>query len=261
MRVTIFTEPDYTFMFNGQVELVARLQNEGHEVCGIYVFPNRLGKYKGLGIYTYYLKTFGTGVFLKLAIVALGNRLRQVAVATISGQPFTYRGLGKKFKVPVLDGSNPNDEEVVSWVKRNHIDVIFITLGYIIREPLLQAVKVAILNKHSALLPAYRGLLPIFWTLLGGSISPGVTVHKVDQEIDTGEILFQQAYANLDLRSVFDYYKEIYKDLANSFMTGLEVLLGKRAKQQISFTPASSYFSLPTRKDYQDFVRKGYKFI
>lgn len=261
MRIAILTETDYTFMFNGQVELVARLQNEGHKVCGIYIFPNRLGKHKGFGIYTYYLKTFGLGVFLKLTIVTLGSRLGQAVTSMRSGRLFTYRGLGKKFNIPVLYGKNPNDDDVINWVKGNQIDVIFITLGYIIREPLLEAVQVAILNKHSGLLPAYRGLLPVFWTLLGGKIPPGVSVHKVNKEIDAGDILYQRAYANLDLRSVFGYYKEIYKDLADSFIKGFEVLLGRREKRQVYFAETPSYFSLPKRSDYLEFIRRGFKFI
>ena len=66
MKIAIFTEKDYAFMFAEWAKLTAELQRARHTVAGLYLFPNKLGKNTGLQISLYYLRTFGFLVFLKL---------------------------------------------------------------------------------------------------------------------------------------------------------------------------------------------------
>lgn len=47
-------------------------------------------------------------------------------------------------------------------------------------------------NIHFSLLPAYRGPDPVFHQLKNGEQTSGVTIHKVDEHFDTGEIVLQQ---------------------------------------------------------------------
>jgi methionyl-tRNA formyltransferase len=47
------------------------------------------------------------------------------------------------------------------------------------------------LNVHPSLLPAYRGPAPLFWQLRVGETRTGVTVHCIDEGLDTGDILAQ----------------------------------------------------------------------
>jgi len=48
-------------------------------------------------------------------------------------------------------------------------------------------------NLHPSLLPAYRGPAPLFWQLRDGLQQSGVTLHRMDQRFDTGDILAQQS--------------------------------------------------------------------
>jgi len=47
------------------------------------------------------------------------------------------------------------------------------------------------LNLHPSLLPAYRGPSPLFWTFRNGEHVAGVTVHFMDEGLDTGDIALQ----------------------------------------------------------------------
>lgn len=47
-------------------------------------------------------------------------------------------------------------------------------------------------NLHASLLPQYRGAAPINWALINGETKTGVTTFLIDQNIDTGAILFQR---------------------------------------------------------------------
>ena len=47
-------------------------------------------------------------------------------------------------------------------------------------------------NLHASLLPQYRGAAPINWAVVNGEVRSGVTTFKIQQEIDTGDILMQE---------------------------------------------------------------------
>lgn len=59
---------------------------------------------------------------------------------------------------------------------------------------LLSLLPHGFLNVHPSLLPAYRGPEPLFWVLRDAARA-GVTVHVMDQQLDTGDIVAQQAIA------------------------------------------------------------------
>src|SRR2546423_13106287 len=48
------------------------------------------------------------------------------------------------------------------------------------------------INLHASLLPQYRGAAPINWAIIKGEKETGVTTFKLQQEIDTGNILLQE---------------------------------------------------------------------
>jgi methionyl-tRNA formyltransferase len=50
------------------------------------------------------------------------------------------------------------------------------------------------LNLHPSLLPAYRGPSPGFWVLRNGERYTGATIHLMDEHLDTGDILLQEAF-------------------------------------------------------------------
>ena len=213
MKIAIFTNEEYSFLFDAWRRTIVELR-KSHEVAGIWMFPDLLKNLRGIRIPFWYLRTFGPGTVIKLGLRSVADRLR-----ARGGYQLMARGLG----VPFFRGKSPNAGEVVSWVRDNQIDVIFITVGNIIKPPLIEAARVAVINKHSALLPAYRGLLPIFWTLLDGEIPVGVTVHRVDVQIDHGEVLLQRAYPEFR-GSVYEGYRLVYRDMPELLLSALRAL-------------------------------------
>lgn len=47
-------------------------------------------------------------------------------------------------------------------------------------------------NLHASLLPKYRGAAPLNWAIINGEKESGVTTFKLQHEIDTGSIIFQE---------------------------------------------------------------------
>lgn len=61
-------------------------------------------------------------------------------------------------------------------------------------------------NLHASLLPQYRGAAPLNWAIINGEKETGVTTFLLDQEIDTGRIIFQQRIEIAENDSVRDLH-------------------------------------------------------
>lgn len=79
-------------------------------------------------------------------------------------------------------------------LQADHVQLIILA-GYmrIVTNQLLDAYPQAILNIHPALLPAFPGRHGIEDALLAGVKITGVTVHYVDDGVDSGPIIAQQS--------------------------------------------------------------------
>ena len=69
------------------------------------------------------------------------------------------------------------------------------TFSYIIPKTLLNLLPGGFINFHYGLLPQYRGANPVLAQMLNGETESGITVHVVDENIDTGPIVMQQKIA------------------------------------------------------------------
>ncbi len=66
--------------------------------------------------------------------------------------------------------------------------------AYILPPSLIKAARV-FLNVHGTLLPKYRGARTLNWVIACGEMKSGVTVHVIDEGVDTGPILLQREFA------------------------------------------------------------------
>jgi len=61
--------------------------------------------------------------------------------------------------------------------------------------PLVQAARFGGIGAHPSLLPRHRGPDPTYWAIASGDAETGVTVHRIEQDYDSGEILAQARLA------------------------------------------------------------------
>jgi methionyl-tRNA formyltransferase len=76
--------------------------------------------------------------------------------------------------------------------------IIVVGYGRIIPKWMLDLPKYGNINLHASLLPKYRGAAPIQWAIASGESVTGVTTMRIDEGLDTGDILLQQELAILD---------------------------------------------------------------
>lgn len=249
MKIAVVTEEEYVYLFPAWQETVRALKRAGHEVSGIWLVPATLKGRRGWRIPWWYLTVFGLRITCRLAGRTLVARFR-------AGRGFL--GYAQKEDLSLFRAPSPNAPALVDWVRSQNIDVVFMTQGQIVKAPLLGAVRRAVINKHSALLPAYRGLLPVFWTMLDQVLPIAVTAHVVNEEIDAGRSLAERVYPGVQ-SSLAVAYARIYHDMPGLFLDALTAL--DQTPHLSALPRQASYRSLPTRADVKRFLASGHRFV
>ena len=86
-----------------------------------------------------------------------------------------------------------NDEEVRSLLVEKGVDLVVVYGTRLISSKLLSVVQKPFINIHAGITPQFRGGHGAYWALAEGVPElAGVTVHKIDTGIDTGEVISQQ---------------------------------------------------------------------
>jgi methionyl-tRNA formyltransferase len=142
---------------------------------------------------------FGTPDFAVPSLEALAARHEVVLVVA---QPDRPAGRGMKLHkppvaeraqalgLPVVQPPKIRTEEFHSQIRDTRADVaIVIAYGRILPGPLLAVPRHGFINVHGSLLPKYRGAAPIQRAIEAGETKTGVTIMRVDEELDHGAML------------------------------------------------------------------------
>lgn len=96
-------------------------------------------------------------------------------------------------QIPVLEVHHLTDPEAISVLAAYQPDMICVAcFSKRIPRAILDIPRLGCLNVHPSLLPANRGPEPLFWTFREGSQQTGVTIHSMDEGMDSGPIVTQQ---------------------------------------------------------------------
>ncbi|MCG7205221.1 methionyl-tRNA formyltransferase [Streptomyces arenae] len=102
--------------------------------------------------------------------------------------------LAEKHDVPVLLRNRPDDAELLAAVRESGPDIIVANNWRTWLPPeLFDLPPHGTLNIHDSLLPAYAGFSPIIWALINGEERVGVTAHRMNAELDAGDVLVQRS--------------------------------------------------------------------
>lgn len=98
-----------------------------------------------------------------------------------------------KLGLTVLQPENPNVDAFIETLKKLSADLfVVVSYGKILSLELINIPKKFVINLHPSLLPKYRGAAPIKWALLNGDSETGVTIIKLNQYMDSGDIITQK---------------------------------------------------------------------
>ena len=124
-------------------------------------------------------------------------------IETVVTQPDRRSGRGLKYRYnPVKEEAHRlglkieqpedilSDKRTFALLRSIEADLfVVVSYGKILSRDVLAIPKLYSINLHGSLLPKYRGAAPINWAIINGEDKTGVTVLKMIEKVDAGDIL------------------------------------------------------------------------
>lgn len=130
---------------------------------------------------------------------------------------------------------------------------------FIIKKPILSLPKIGVINFHPSLLPYNRGKHYNFWTIVEDTPF-GVTIHFVDNSIDSGDVIFQKEIEKTWEDTGQTLYKKAQEAMLGLFIESYQNIIEhkyERVKQDIE--KGSFHYGNELEPSSQVFLEKEYK--
>lgn len=114
-------------------------------------------------------------------------------VPRFDSQDEILKSYAKKNNIDFLVLENINDEKSIKLLSKYKAD-LFVSMSYnqILKSEIINLPPKGFINCHAGALPFYRGRNILNWVLINDEKEFGVTVHYIDEGIDTGDIILQK---------------------------------------------------------------------
>jgi len=130
-----------------------------------------------------------------------------------------------------------NRSEVVKFLTDLNPDLfIVIAYGQILGADILHIPKIFSINLHASLLPKYRGAAPINWAVINGETKTGLTIIKMNEAMDAGEIVLNKSIAIDSSDTAVSLERKLAREGASLLLECLEGI----DKKTFQLTPQDS---------------------
>lgn len=118
-------------------------------------------------------------------------------------------------------------EDEYNYLKEVNIDLaVVVAYGQIIPSKILKLSKNGFINIHASLLPKWRGAAPIQRSIMSGENITGITIMKIEKELDSGPILLSKSIKSENLtfgqleKSLSELGSKVIVDCINKVLSG-----------------------------------------
>ncbi len=183
---------------------------------------------------------------------------RSVQSAKSVDRTYSIKQLCDVYGIQAIERSDLNSQSFISMIKSYDPDLfVSVACPVIFKQNLIKAAKTDCINIHNAPLPNYRGMLPNFWQLYHDEKTAGITVHKIDVGIDTGDIV-SRIFIPIEPDETLDQLiRKTKKEGAHIIIEIVE----KYKKGEIKYMQMQgkgSYFTFPKLADAREFKKRGH---
>tara|TARA_B110000902_G_scaffold152458_1_gene175114 strand:+ start:674 stop:1567 length:894 start_codon:yes stop_codon:yes gene_type:complete len=143
----------------------------------------------------------------------------------------------KKYNIDYLKFENVNSEESLKVIKDYGCELLVsMSFNQIFRKEIIDLTRIGIINCHAGKLPYYRGRNILNWVLINDEKEFGITVHFVDEGIDTGDIILQETFPITENDNYKSLLEMSYSYCANILYKSLIQIVDKTFNRTIQNT-------------------------
>lgn len=143
-------------------------------------------------------------------------------------EPTYVKSIALKYVIPVFQPKSVSKGEgFETLVKLNPNIIITAAFGKILRKNVLEYPEKGCWNVHASLLPKYRGAAPIQRAIENGEKETGITIYKMAEALDAGDIAIQKAIPieiNDNLGAVYNKLVVLAKEIIIEFLEKFDSL-------------------------------------
>ncbi len=146
--------------------------------------------------------------------------------------------------IDLLNGVRVNSNEFYDLASAYNCD-LFVSMSFnqIFRDRIINLPQCKTINCHAGKLPFYRGRNILNWALINDEKEFGITVHYVDEGIDTGNIILQRVYEICDEDNYKTLLEKAHYECADILYAAIEQIKNGEAKSidQSTIHPVGFY--------------------
>ena len=155
--------------------------------------------------------------------------------------------LADRHGIPVEISNNINSQEFLKCIKKYNAD-LFVSMSFdqIFRSEIMNLPIYKTINCHAGKLPFYRGRNILNWVLINDEKEFGITVHYVDEGIDTGDIILQETYDITDEDNYCTLLHKAYEGCADILYRAVKMIQHNQVRtvRQIDIDSVGMYFGM-----------------
>jgi methionyl-tRNA formyltransferase len=154
--------------------------------------------------------------------------------------------------IPFIPAENVNSPDFLELVSQYDVDLLVsMSFNQILKSPILKLSKHGFINCHAGALPFYRGRNPLNWAIINGEKEFGITVHYVDEGIDTGDIIKQEMFPITETDTYASLLRLAIKECANVLYAAIVEISTEKSDRivQDSIHTVGTYFGIRTYGD------------
>lgn len=209
----------------------------------------------------YYKKTFLASVIYLLrnaSFLFSLNRFIELLKYRVKGDSLESRA--KSWGVNIFHTNDVNGTIANKKIEYFNPDVIYSSFTmHILKKRTINLSKVATIGCHPSILPHYRGLEVFFWALSNEETKSGCSVFYITEKIDAGKVILQEEFLIGDDETVDSIYKKLTEICARLMSLSLKKLINNEEFNIYPSDGKGSYFPMPTRAAYKNFIKTGRK--
>ena len=157
----------------------------------------------------------------------------------------------KKNNISVYTPENFKSENNINLLKKLNPDILVVAAyGIILPKNILDIPKLESLNIHASLLPRWRGAAPIQHAILSGDKVTGITIMKMTEQLDAGNIVLQKKIKIKDSNTSQDVHDNLAKlggELISEVLTTIQK--GNKISSNVQDESKATYASKITTQD------------
>jgi peptidoglycan/xylan/chitin deacetylase (PgdA/CDA1 family) len=169
---------------------------------------------------------------------------------------FSLADISRRYGAPVVPVDNLNGAQAAKVLAGIDADLGVVLGTRVLKRGTFALPKLGSINLHKGAVPEYRGLPPGFWEMYHGEKYAGITVHFLDDTLDTGDIVERSQVEILPLDTPDSLLAKLHAEGARTVARAVSAIHSGAARSTAQDRKGIKPHSRPTRKQVLELRRR-----